>query len=562
MEETREEEAKRAQDQIQRIQKELLKVVRSFIEEEDGPYRWQNTFRGPGQDPEFSVMPGHAEAPASADMLSPAKIARLTERAFEFLFAQAGLAKRYESSPDRMTAFFHGHLKAPESILKSWKDDAAFCRQFTQGPNPMMISVCRSLREVPWEMRGLAGQGCTVPQLLEQGRLFVADYKQLAGLPLLPQDKKKFCAPLVLMFRELQPAQGSSRLMPLGIQLTRHTDRENPVHTPHKNPRRFLFAKMHVGCADNQVHQFVSHLGLTHLLLEPFAVALHNHLRGGHPVGQLLHPHFQDTLGINHVARHTLISSVAPLTDATFAVGTAGGMRMVARALRSARFVDRSFPVEMERRGFGADGLDDFYYRDDAARLWDALRAYAAAVVGRTYRDDDAVTADSALQDFAEAVVDPDRGNVLGFPAALCTRELLTECLTTIIFTASVQHSALNYPQWDFYSYVPMRPEHLTKLMPEGEEDISEEFITSALPDVRVCLFQILLSHILSVPSLTTLSQVDAMSELYPDVHADLQRRLRLISASIQQRNRQLEAAGATPYPYLDPAKVAASIDI
>ena len=95
-------------------------------------------------------------------------------------------------------------------------------------------------------------------------------------------------------------------------------------------------------------------------------------------------------------------------------------------------------------------------------------------------------------------------------------RKQLTDTLTSIIFTGSVQHHALNAPH-HIYSYMPHRPTMLTKYipveytvpmlrsslhicrndtlkmlacflrwMPEGEGDISWSWIKEALPSIQL----------------------------------------------------------------------------
>ncbi|XP_078722908.1 polyunsaturated fatty acid 5-lipoxygenase-like [Lampetra fluviatilis] len=545
------------------IRDDLLMLVRSFIEDPDHPYTWTIMPRMQSEpNLALEALPGYAEMPISTEMLSPNKIARVIERATEFVHSQAGLTQRYRESEDKWTAFFSGFLKPPCSMIERWRDDEEFARSFIQGANPMLIKVCNSLDQVPPDMRCLLGQDRTLEELMSEKRLFVVDYKALADIPL--HLEKKFYAPVVLLYREMCP-DGTGRLMPLGIQLTRKPPGKNLVYTRRSPPYRYLFAKIHVGCAENQMHQFVSHLALTHLLMEPFAIAVHNYLGPKHALGRLLRPHCTDTIGINYVARHTLIAAVGPLTNSTFAVGTVGGLRLAVESFQRYHFMEMSFPRELQNRGFdaaGSDGLEDFLYRDDGFKLWRVLGTYVREVVCRHYHTDADVLHDKGLQDFAAALADRRRGNVTGFPSPITTRELLMECLTNIIFTASAQHSAVNFPQWDFYAYVPPRPEQLTKFMPEGDEDITWDFIASALPDIGVSMFQILFSHILSMPSLVPLTKLNAIGDEFPGIQNDFQAHLRKLSSEIKERNARLEAVGKVPYPYLDPENVASSTDI
>uniref|UniRef100_S4RD00 Lipoxygenase domain-containing protein n=1 Tax=Petromyzon marinus TaxID=7757 RepID=S4RD00_PETMA len=298
------------------------------------------------------------------------------------------------------------------------------------GANPMLIKVCSSVDQVPPDMRCLLGQDRTLEELMSERRLFIVDYKALAGESrsrTRGTQEKKFYAPVVLLYREMCP-DGTGRLMPLGIQLTRNPRELRWRHTPTSRAWDYLFAKIHVGCAENQMHQFVSHLALTHLLMEPFAIAVHNYLGPKHVLGRLLRPHCTDTIGINYVARHTLIAAVGPLTNSTFAVGTVGGLRLAVASFQRYDFMEWSFPRELHNRGFDEardDGLEDFLYRDDGFKLWHVLGAYVREVVCRHYHTDADVLHDKGLQDFAAALADRRRGNVTGFPSPITNRELL-----------------------------------------------------------------------------------------------------------------------------------------
>ena len=51
--------------------------------------------------------------------------------------------------------------------------------------------------------------------------------------------------------------------------------------------------------ADTMHHELISHLGRTHLLIEPFAVSTKRVLPASHPVAVLLAPHVEGTIFIN-----------------------------------------------------------------------------------------------------------------------------------------------------------------------------------------------------------------------------------------------------------------------
>ena len=68
-------------------------------------------------------------------------------------------------------------------------------------------------------------------------------------------------------------------------------------------------AKTIVQIADANFHQAVSHLGRTHLFIEPFVIATHNQLSPTHPLSIVLTPHFAGTLAINDPAARILAAA-------------------------------------------------------------------------------------------------------------------------------------------------------------------------------------------------------------------------------------------------------------
>jgi arachidonate 15-lipoxygenase len=498
--------------------------------------------------------------------LPPEKLGLFAKRIAEYVYSEVGffqrLQKTVQDGGDPWTAYYAAWITSPLQIPQIWKDDVEFCRQMIQGVNPMYITLCKDETTIPKDMLHLAAQGKTVPELIAEKRLFVLDYADLEGVPQL--QGKVFYAPFVLVFREILEG-GKSRLNMVGIQLTRYQDRKNKVYTPNSAyPNKYLLAKIHTACADDQFHQFVVHLGLTHLAVEPFAISHHNAFPKDHPIGKLLKPHLKDTIGINYLARQTLISKVVPFTDRTFATGTAGGLQLVLKAWRKWDFFGMSFPQQLLARGFdeqGSDEVEDFFFREDGFKIWNALSEYVSNVVKTVYADDSAVADDKDLQAWAAETADPERADVPGFPATISTRELLVNTLTNIIFLASAQHSAINFSQYQYLGYVPNRPNVMFKGMPDTEGDITFEYILSSLQGFATAHFQIFFSNFLSTPSLHPLSELPLEENFYPDIHTAFIARLNAIAAEIDERNQKLVQEGKIPYPYLSPKQIASSID-
>ncbi|WP_017720401.1 lipoxygenase family protein [Kamptonema formosum] len=501
----------------------------------------------------------------SGQALPPEKLGLFAKRMAEYVYSEVGLRQQLEKivqdGGDPWTAYYAKWIPSPVQIPQIWKDDVEFCRQLIQGVNPMYITLCTDASAIPQEMLNLTAQGKSIQELIAENRLFMVDYGDLEDIPQL--DGKVFYAPYLLVYRELLDG-GKSRLNMVGIQLTRHKDRKNEVYTPNSPyPNKYLLAKIHTACADDQLHQFVVHLGMTHLVVEPFVISHHNAFPKDHPIGILLKPHLQETIGINYLARQTLIAKEVPFTDKTFATGTAGGLQLFWKAWKKWDFFGMSFPQQLLARGFdeqGSDGVEDFFFREDGYKIWNALTEYVGNVVAAVYKDDAAVAADKAIQDWAAETADPERAAVPGFPAKIETRDLLVNSLTNIIFLASAHHSAINFSQYQYLGYVPNRPNVLFKGVPETEGDITLEYILSALANFPDGHFQVFFSNLLSTPSLHPLSDLPE-NHLFPEIHAAFIGKLNDIAAEIEERNKKLEQEGKIPYPYLSPKQIASSID-
>ncbi|MEP0883267.1 SRPBCC family protein [Trichocoleus sp. ST-U3] len=553
---------------LDEVKQQVLQIVQQYAGGEDQKYEYQKyPRRKDAPDVAMEDLPRMVKGLPPGEVLPPQKLGLISQRASEYLYSQVGFLERLEKiqkeGGDPWTAFFSGWIDQPYNLPKIWKDDVEFCRQLIQGVNPMCITLCTDESVIPKDMAHLTAQGKTIPELIAQKRLFLLDYGYLEDIPQL--GGKVFYPAFVLVYRELLE-DGKSQLNILGIQLTRHKDRKNEVYTPNSPyPNKYLLAKIHAVCADNQYHQFIYHLGFTHLVIEPFAISHHNAFPKDHPIGQLLKPHFEDTIGINYFARQTLVSYIAPFTNQTFATGTAGAMQLLLKALKKWDFSGMSFPQELLSRGFdekGSDGVEDYYFRDDGFKIWNAITDYVGNIVAAVYKDDAAVAADKVIQAWAQETADPERGAVSGFPAAIETRELLVKTLTNIIFLASAQHSAVNFPQKEYLAYIPNRPNVLDKPVPETEGDITMEYVMEALQSITISHFEVSFSYLLTTPSLHLLFQLPLANDRFSSIHAIFMAKLNLIAVEIEERNKKLEQEGKIPYPYLSPKQIAYSTDI
>ena len=201
----------------------------------------------------------------------------------------------------------------PKLLLKIWEDDVEFCRQFLSGVNPVMIEVVREpIQQLTSELREHVGKTCNLQKLADDGKLFKVDYEWLIDLKTephqaypevynkgYPQDDPRYFqrAPQVV-FRKDEKSGG---LEVLAVQLERKKGRENRIFTPTTSDELdWLYAKMCVTNCDSQFHEWLSHLGKTHLTMEPHIIAMHNCLKlKKHKLYTFMQPMTQDTLLLN-----------------------------------------------------------------------------------------------------------------------------------------------------------------------------------------------------------------------------------------------------------------------
>jgi arachidonate 5-lipoxygenase len=224
-----------------------------------------------------------------------------------------------------------------------------------------------------------------------------------------------------------------------------------------------------------------------------------------------------------------------------------------------------SFPRQLAARGFdeqGSDCVEDYYFREDGFKIWNAIKGYVTAVVEQIYSKDSDVAKDPVIQSWVTESYSASKAAIPGFPTAINTKAHLIEIITNIIFTCSAQHSAVNFPQIDYVSYVPNRPDSLYKMMPAGDEDITESVLQAAMPDPVKGQFQVSFAYLLSSPSQHTLINLSCPDPSCASAHQKFMATLGVIEKEIEKRNAALVAEGKMPYPYLQPSRIATSIAI
>ena len=231
------------------------------------------------------------------------------------------------------------------------------------------------------------------------------------------------------------------------------------IHTPASGSRwkKMMFA---LNAADGNYHELISHLGRTHLLMEPFVVATNN-MPSTHPIAQLVLPMLQGTAFINQQAFSLLIAP-NEFIDIAMMGTIESDVNISVASVLSPGFNALMLPVQLRLRGV-LDSPLQYPYRDDAMKLWNATKAFMSEYVDLFYTNDASVHNDAVLQTWSTTLASENGGRVKGFgeddlTGVISTKGYLVDVLTMIQFTAGCQHAALNFPQKDIMSYSPLVP--------------------------------------------------------------------------------------------------------
>ncbi|MBE9216223.1 lipoxygenase [Plectonema cf. radiosum LEGE 06105] len=457
-------------------------------------------------------------------------------------------------------------MKVPE-IAETFSEDQVFAYMRVGGYNPVMIERVNKLGDrfalTEAQYQEVMGSDDSLAAAGEEGRLYLADYGILAGAVngTFPQQQKYIYAPLALF--AVPKNSDKSRLMrPVAIQCGQNP-KDNPIFTPKSDKYAWLFAKTIVQIADANFHEAVTHLGRTHLFVSPFAIATNRQLPENHPLSILLRPHFEGTLAINDAAQRSLIAPGGGV-DKLLASTIDNSRVLAAVGLQSYGFNEAMLPKQLEKRGVDdIEKLPVYPYRDDGLLIWNAIHTWVSDYLSIYYQTDTSVQNDSYIQKWAAEAQAYDGGRVPDFGqenGRIQTLDYLINAVTLIIFTASAQHAAVNFPQGDMMNYAPAVP--LAGYQPASilKGKVSEEDYLNLLPPLEQAQEQLNLVYILGSIYYKKLS--DYPENYFKDtlVRTSLQafrNNLKEIEATIHQRNQNRPT-----YEYLLPSKIPQSINI
>ncbi|AVQ00059.1 arachidonate 15-lipoxygenase [Ahniella affigens] len=458
------------------------------------------------------------------------------------------------------------------AIADTFMDDATFARMRVAGPNSVLIAGLSAwplkfgLSEAQYQ--SVMGTNDSLASALTEQRLYWLDYEELSTLKTgTTGGKPKFlCAPLALF----AIPKGGGALTPVAIQLgqspadglfLRVSDQNSPDWWS------WQMAKTFVQAAEGNYHELFVHLARTHLVIEAFAVATHRRLAPEHPLNVLLLPHFEGTLFINNSAAGSLIAEGGPI-DHIFA-GQITSTQTLAGSDRLAFDVTaHMLPNDLaSRRVADVAALPDYPYRDDALLVWQAIQDWVRQYVSVYYLNDANVAGDTELQGWRDELL--GLGKIKGLPE-LKDRETLISVVTMVIFTASAQHAAVNFPQKDLMSFAPAISGAAWAPVPKPDQPQSEAAWLKLLPPIKEAQEQLNVLWLLGSVHYRPLGDYRVNHWPYLPWFQDpritgkngplarFKLALKAVEMEIDNRNAEREV----PYPYLQPSLIPTSINI
>ena len=184
-------------------------------------------------------------------------------------------------------------------------NDAYVAASQVSGFNPLLLRRCEDQSYLTDRFPGVFewtfSDGDSFADAFSDGRIFASDYHELSAIRRsTSQPDKRLYVPIGLFRIPLS----AKELEIVAIKVGQTVD--DPVYRP--GDGQWEQAKIAFNCADGNYHEIISHLGRTHLLIEPFAVSTSRIFLENHWVRRLVEPHLCGTANINALAFELLIN--------------------------------------------------------------------------------------------------------------------------------------------------------------------------------------------------------------------------------------------------------------
>lgn len=442
-------------------------------------------------------------------------------------------------------------------FARHFMQDDIFAQLRVAGFNPMSLFRVRTVDEMPFSVPD-ERLGEPADTAVRERRLYAQDFSFMAQLK--RETRQRFAVTSALY------------VVPAGTDETRRLKVvaicvNGVVVYPDARGMNWTLAKLALNQNDAVHHEFVAHLGKTHLLVEPFIAATMRQLHPTHPVHRILRPHFEGTVFINAMAKKGLIAPGA-FVDRIFAGQIESLMRWCADKVVANKFNESMPHADLERRGLMESSLH-MPYREDAVAHFEAMHEWVSAYLGVHYKSDADVRNDGELQAWAAELVDEDGGRVQDFGedgegrGCVETMGYLARAVSMVIFSASVQHAAVNFGQWSLMAFAPAVGGALYGEIGMEEEGVSVQGWRGMLTPMWTAVDQMKLLAVLGSVYHTRLGEyrrgeIDVEVRAVGEALEKWKRKLRDIDERIERRER----GEMVKYEYLRPSNVPQSINI
>lgn len=456
------------------------------------------------------------------------------------------------------------------------------------GPNPMRLTLCPSA-EFASEMfpelddtivRGIRGFiGDSLQEMHDEDRLYYVSYPEFDGVPTGKDQSGKLkpnflYSPTCLLAVPKQQVSDRVTVLPLAIRCGQDASKY-PMFTAnasHTDDITWLAAKCTVQVADAVIHETVYHLARTHLLVGIFICATHRTLPSSHPVFRILKCHSYGTCNINYSATTKLINPGGTIDEITAPdIFVTRGVSASGINGKEAKFNDWFIDIDLVRRGV-TDRVLRYPYRDDALELWNITLKWVRSYISAYYKSDNDVTDDFELEAWCKELCDESRGNLHGFgdngDGVVRTVEYLSRAVAHVIFSATVQHAALNFTQGTMMQFAPAMPLAGWAPAPTTDRPFEslDDFSQKMFPTLKAAEKQLVTAELIGVLQYTTFGEYGRSLEFAPEEVAEalrtFQTELGVLGGKIQQRNLKEQAVGLPVYNYLVPKNIPNSINV
>ena len=419
-----------------------------------------------------------------------------------------------------------------------------------------------------------------------EGRLYVQDFSMLSSLSSghtgAGSNEARFVYSPIAFYAVT--ADSNPRLLPIAIQM-RQNDRDpahwDPIYVPHMPNAMvsggnvntadwsWMVAKTCVSCSSQIYHEFFEHLGRAHFLVESASMVTNRCFSNKHPVYALLKPHFIGTLAINDFGRNTLVNDGGTV-DRIMSCTIEDFRQSASKAIYETDLLALIPTTDLANRE--VDDLPYYPYRDDVVPLWNAIHNYVSAFLTPFYGshadflNDMDTTSGGELGDWwHELTTDLPVGS--GVLKALNLGQMnnlndLINVTAFIIYTASVHHAAVNYPQGHYYSNPLLCPATVSRPTPVPGAT-NKAYYMEFLPPEAQATFQMNQMMVLAAFRFTRLGRFESDAFNDPLVESavqSFQAELASIASVIEARNAALPSS--LRYNYLHPNNIPQSTNI